>query len=46
MQETKQKIKETLKILEEIINTNSEKEKIEKQRKKLDKLLEEYTKDL
>lgn len=46
MQETKQKIKETLKILEELINTNSEKEKIEKQRKKLDKLLEEYTKDL
>ena len=46
MSETKQKIKETLKILEELINTNSEKEKIEKQRKKLDKLLEEYTKDL
>lgn len=46
MQETKQKIKETLKILEELINTNSEKEKIEKQRKKLDELLEEYTKDL
>lgn len=46
MSETKQKIKEELKKLEDLINTNSEKENIEKQRKKLDELLEEYTKDL
>ena len=46
MPNLKQKIKEELKKLEELINTNSEKENIEKQRKKLDELLEEYTKDL
>ena len=39
-------IKKELEILENMISLNKEKEEIEKQRKKLDRLLEEYLKDL
>ena len=46
MEEMKQTIRKEIEKLEEMINSNEEKEKIEKQRKKLDKLLEEYLKDL
>ena len=35
-----------MEILENMISLNKEKEEIEKQRKKLDRLLEEYLKDL
>ena len=39
---TKDHIKKELEILEDMISLNKQKEEIEKQRKKLDKLLEEY----
>lgn len=46
MNDLKENIKKEIEILENMISLNSEREKIEKQRKKLDKLLEEYIKDL
>lgn len=46
MNDLKENIKKEIEILENMISLNSEREKIEKQRKKLDKLLEEYLKDL
>ena len=46
MNDLKENIKKELEILENMISLNKEKEKIENQRKKLDKLLEEYLKDL
>ena len=46
MKNLKENIKKELEILEEMIELNIDKEKIESQRKKLDKLLEEYLKDL
>ncbi len=44
--ELKQKIEEEISKLEKMINSNEEKEEIDKERKKLDELLEEYLKDL
>ena len=44
--ELKQKIEEEIRKLEKMINANEGKEEIEKERKKLDNLLEEYLKDL
>ena len=46
MNDLKENIKKEIEILKNMISLNSEREKIEKQRKKLDKLLEEYLKDL
>ena len=48
MNDLKENIKKELEKLENMISLNKEKEKeeIENQRKKLDKLLEEYLKDL
>lgn len=46
MKNLKENIKKELEILEEMIELNIDKEKIESQRKKLDKLLEEYLEDL
>ena len=46
MNDLKENIKKEIEILENMISLNSEREKIEKQRKKLDKLLEEYLQDL
>lgn len=46
MNDLKDNIKKELEILEKMINLNKEKEQIENQRKKLDKLLEEYLKNL
>ncbi len=46
MKDLKDNIKKEIEILENMINLNKEKEQIEKQRKKLNKLLEEYLKDL
>ncbi len=46
MKNLKENIKKEIGILEEMIELNIDKEKIESQRKKLDKLLEEYLKDL
>ncbi len=46
MNDLKDHIKKELEILENMISLNKEKEEIEKQRKKLDNLLEEYLKDL
>ncbi len=46
MKDLKNNIKKEIEILENMINLNKEKEQIENQRKKLDKLLEEYLKDL
>lgn len=46
MKELKDNIKKEIEILENMISLNKEKEQIENQRKKLDKLLEEYLKDL
>lgn len=46
MKDLKDNIKKEIEILENMINLNKEKEQIENQRKKLDKLLEEYLKDL
>ncbi len=44
--ELKQKIEEEIRKLKKMINSNEGKEEIEKERKILDKLLEEYLKDL
>ncbi len=46
MNDLKDHIKKELEILEDMISLNKQKEEIEKQRKKLDKLLEEYLQDL
>ena len=46
MKKLKENIKKELEILEEMIELNIDKEKIESQRKKLDKLLEEYLEGL
>ena len=46
MNDLKDNIKKELEILENMISLNKEKEEIEKQRKKLDRLLEEYLKNL
>ena len=46
MKDLKDNIKKEIEILENMINLNKEKEQIENQRKKLNKLLEEYLKDL
>ena len=46
MENLKKQIKTQIELLKEMIEKNYEKEKIEKQRKILDKLLIEYTKDL
>ena len=46
MKNLKENIKKEIEILEKMIELNIDKEKIESQRKKLDKLLEEYLKDL
>ena len=46
MKDLKDNIKKEIEILENMINLNKEKEQIEKKRKKLNKLLEEYLKDL
>ena len=46
MDELKIKISEQLKIIEEMINKNCKKEEIEKERKKLDEMLEKYTEQL
>ena len=46
MNDLKDHIKKELEILENMISLNKDKEEIEKQRDKLDKLLEEYLQDL
>ena len=46
MNDLKDNIKKELEVLEKMISLNQEKKEIEKQRKKLDKLLEEYLQDL
>ena len=46
MENLKKQIQTQIELLKEMIEKNNEKEKIEKQRKILDKLLIEYTKDL
>lgn len=46
MENLKKQIQTQIEQLKEMIEKNYEKEKIEKQRKILDKLLIEYTKDL
>ncbi len=46
MENLKKQIQTQIELLKEMIEKNYEKEKIEKQRKILDKLLIEYTKDL
>lgn len=46
MENIKKQIQTQIELLKEMIEKNYEKEKIEKQRKILDKLLIEYTKDL
>lgn len=46
MNDLKDNIKKELEVLEKRISLNQEKKEIEKQRKKLDKLLEEYLQDL
>ncbi len=46
MENLKDKIREQLKIIEEMIENNEEKEKIEKKRKELDEFLKEYIKNL
>ena len=45
MNDLKEKIKKELEKKKKMISLNEEKEKIEIQREKLDKLLEEYLKD-
>lgn len=45
MNDLKDNIKKELETLEKMITLNKGKEEIENQRKKLDKLLEEYLKD-
>ena len=44
MEELKEKIRKQLKIIEEMIEKNEEKEIIEEKRKELDEFLKEYTK--
>ncbi len=46
MEELKKQIEKQIEILKEMIHENKDKSEIEKQRKVLDKLLIEYTKDL
>ena len=46
MKNLKENITKEIEILEKMIELNIDKEIIESQRKKLDKLLEEYLKDL
>lgn len=46
MENLKKQIQTQIELLKEMIEKNYEKEKIEKQREILDKLLIEYTKDL
>ncbi len=46
MNSLKEQIENQLEVLKEMIHQGKEKEEIEKQKKKLDKLLIEYTKDL
>lgn len=46
MENLKKQIQTQIELLKEMIEKNYEKKKIEKQRKILDKLLIEYTKDL
>ena len=46
MKELEIQINQVLKELEELINNNSKKEIIETKRKKLDKLLKEYLRDM
>ena len=46
MKDLKENIKKEIEILENMISIKKKKEQIENQRKKLDKLLEEYLKDL
>ncbi len=45
MNDLKDNIKKEIEILEKMITLNKEKKEIEKQREKLDKLLEEYLKE-
>ena len=44
MEELKEKIREHLKIIEQMIENNDEKSKIEEKRKELDEILKEYVK--
>ena len=46
MNNLKEKIREQLKILEEMIENNEEKERIEEKRKELDEFLKDYVKNL
>ena len=46
MEELKIKISEKLKLIEELIKNNGEKEKIEEERKALDEMLLKYTSKL
>lgn len=46
MEKLQEKIRKEINNLEKMILSNSDKEKIMEQRKKLDKLLEKYIKDL
>lgn len=46
MEEMKNKIDNQIEILKQMISENKEKEKIREQKDLLDKLLEEYIKDL
>lgn len=46
MEDLRGKIRDEIEKLEEMIKANGDKEKIEKQRKKLDEILEKYLKDL
>ncbi len=46
MEKLQEKIRKEINNLEKMILSNSDKEKIIEQRKKLDKLLEKYIKDL
>ncbi len=46
MNDLKENIKKELEILENMISLNKGKKEIEKQREKLDKLLEEFLKNL
>ena len=46
MENLKNKIREQLKIIEQMIENNEEKERIEKKRKELDEFLKEYIENL
>ena len=46
MENLKNKIREQLKIIEQMIDNNEEKERIEKKRKELDEFLKEYIENL